>query len=340
MNPLVPLLSSLAAVGLPLAGTPGPPVPLRPVSTYSIVARDAATGELGVAVQSHWFSVGSIVPWAEAGVGAVATQSFVEPSYGPLGLEAMRKGVPAGLALERLVAGDSQPEVRQVAFVDAQGRVGVHTGSRCIPHAGHRTGRGYSVQANLMLTDEVPDAMARAFESARGPLAERLLAALEAAQAAGGDIRGKQSAALLVVRGTRTDRPWTDRLVDLRVEDSDRPLEELRRLLALHRAYERMNRGDEAMAAGKFEEAMREYAAAEAMFPQNDEFVFWHAVTLAGSGRIEEALPLFGRAFRMNPAWLLLVPRLPHVGQLPQTPGLVERILAAGPKPAPPEPAR
>lgn len=340
MSPVVSFLSSLVAAGLPFAGEAGGRAPLRPVSTYSIVARDAVTGELGVAVQSHWFSVGAIVPWAEAGVGAVATQSFVEPSYGFLGLEQMRKGVPAGAALERLVAKDARPEVRQVAFVDAQGRIGVHTGSKCIPHAGHRTGEGYSVQANLMLTNEVPDAMASAFEATGGPLAERMLAALEAAQAAGGDIRGKQSAALLVVRGTATDRPWTDRLVDLRVEDSDRPLEELRRLLALHRAYEHMNRGDEAMAAGKVEEAMREYDAAEAMFPQNDEFVFWHAVTLAAAGRIEQALPLFGRAFRMNPAWLLLVPRLPQVGQLPQTPGLVEKILAAGPRPPSPELAR
>jgi uncharacterized Ntn-hydrolase superfamily protein len=311
----------------------------RPVSTYSIVARDPDTGELGVAVQSHWFSVGSVVPWAEAGVGAVATQSFVEPSYGPLGLEAMRRGTSAPAALAQLLAKDDQRELRQVAMVDSLGRVGVHTGGKCIPFAGHRTGPGYSVQANLMLTDEVPDAMARAYESARGALAERLLAALEAAQAVGGDIRGKQSAALLVVRATPTKKPWTDRLVDLRVEDSDRPLEELRRLLALHRAYERMNRGDEMVAAGKIEEAMAHYQAAEEMFPGNDEFVFWHAVTVASAGRIEEALPLFGRAFRMNPAWMLLVPRLPAVGQLPETPGLVEKILGAGPKPFPPNPS-
>ncbi len=314
--------------------------PRRPLSTYSIVARDSETGELGVAVQSHWFSVGAVVPWAEPGVGAVATQSFVEPSYGPLGLEAMRKGDPADLALKALLAKDPHPEVRQVAFVDARGRVGVHTGEKCIPHAGHRTGRGYAVQANLMLTGEVPDAMAMAFEVARGPLAERLLIALDAAQAVGGDIRGKQSAALLVVRAKPTDKPWTDRLVDLRVEDSQHPLEDLRRLLVLHRAYERMNRGDEAMAGGKVDEALREYGAAEAMFPQNDEFVFWHAVTLVGNGRTEEALPLFARAFRMNPAWMLLVPRLPGVGQLPDSPGLVEKILSSGPQAEPAKPPR
>ena len=217
--------------------------PSRPVSTYSIVARDATTGELGVAVQSHWFSVGAVVPWAASGVGAVATQSFVEVSYGPQGLAAMRRGLAAGAALRELVEQDDHAAVRQVAFVDAQGRTAAHTGESCIPGAGHLSGDGYSVQANLMLTDAVPQAMAAAYENSTGPLAERLMAALDAAQNAGGDIRGRQSAALLVVRGTPSDKPWTDRLVDLRVEDHHRPLEELRRLLQLHRAYELMNEG-------------------------------------------------------------------------------------------------
>ena len=303
----------------------------RPVATYSIVARDPSTGELGVAVQSHWFSVGSVVSWAEPGVGVVATQSFVEVSYGPLGLEAMRRGTAPNEALARLVADDPHPEVRQVALIDAGGRVAAHTGEGCIPGAGHRIGEGYSVQANLMLTDDVPEAMARAFEGSSGPLAERLLIALEAAQRAGGDIRGKQSAVLLVVAGERPEDSWEGRLVDLRVEDNDHPLVELRRLLRLHRAYERMNRGDEAVAAGNLAQALREYATAEAMFPENDEFVFWHAVTLVGNGRTDEALPVFARAFRMNPSWMLLVPRLARVDQLPDTPGLVDKILAAGP---------
>ncbi|HEX5043940.1 MAG TPA: DUF1028 domain-containing protein [Candidatus Polarisedimenticolaceae bacterium] len=308
-------------------------LPARPVATYSIVARDAATGELGVAVQSHWFSVGAVVPWAEAGVGAVATQSFVEPSYGPLGLARLKKGEAPAQALAGLLAADPHPEVRQVGMVDAQGRVAVHTGPGCIPAAGHRMGPGYTAQANLMLSREVPEAMGKAFEAARGPLAERLLAALEAAETVGGDIRGKQSAALLVVRGKPSERPWTDRVVDLRIEDAPRPLVEMRRLLTLHRAYERMNRGDEAVAAGKLEDALREYAAAESMVPDNDEFVFWHAVTLAGVEKLEESLPVFARAFRMNPSWMLLVPRLAQVKQLPATPGLVERILAVGPQP-------
>ena len=303
----------------------------RPVSTYSIVARDSSTGELGVAVQSHWFSVGSVVPWAEAGAGAVATQSFVETSYGPLGLAAMRQGEEPQAALKRLLEADPHPELRQVAFVDATGRVAAHTGGSCIPGAGHVTGDGYSVQANLMLTDDVPQAMARAFEAAEGPLAERMLAALEAAQAAGGDIRGKQSAAILVVRAKATERPWTDRLIDLRVEDHDHPLAELGRVLRLHRAYELMNRGDEAMASGEMKRAMELYASAETMFPDNDEFVFWHAVTLVNNDQTADALPVFDRAFRMNPSWMLLVPRLAKVGQLPDDPELIERILAVGP---------
>jgi uncharacterized Ntn-hydrolase superfamily protein len=326
------LAVSLVGATTPAAGTdPTAEPPLRPVSTYSIVARDARTGALGVAVQSHWFSVGTIVPWAESVVGAVATQSFVEVSYGPLGLAAMREGKSATDTLRDLLELDPHPEVRQVAVVDAAGRVAAHTGAGCIPAAGHRLGDGYSVQANLMLDDGVPEAMAVAFEAASGPLAERMLAALEAAQRRGGDIRGKQSAALLVVRGDPTGKPWQDRLVDLRVEDHEHPLRELRRVLRLHRAYEHMNRGDEAVAEGDMESALAEYAEAEALFPDHDEFVFWHAVTLVANQRVGEALPLFGRAFRMNPAWMLVVPRLVEVDQLPSTPGLVERILAAGP---------
>jgi uncharacterized Ntn-hydrolase superfamily protein len=305
-----------------------------PVATFSIVARDPQTGELGVAVQSHWFSVGSVVPWAEAGVGAVATQSFVEPSYGPNGLALMKEGVDPKEALSRLLAKDEQRGVRQVAFVDAKGRAAAHTGEGCIPGAGHHVGNGYTTEANLMLTNEVPDAMAKAYEAATGPFAERLLAALDAAQAVGGDIRGKQSAAILIVRDKASAKPWTDRLIDLRVEDNPLPLVELRRLLVLHRAYDKMNRGDDAVSLNKMDEALKEYSGAQAMVPENDEFVFWTAVTLVGNGRTDEAMPLFSRAFRMNPAWMLLIPRLPAVGQLPKTPGLVEKILAQGPKAA------
>jgi len=314
------------------AGTPSVVATSIPVATFSIVARDATTGELGVAVQSHWFSVGSVVPWAEAGVGAVATQSFVEPSYGPKGLALMKQGFAPKAALAQLLAADAQRDVRQIAFVDAKGRVAVHTGAKCIPGAGQHVGDGYTTEANLMLTNEVPDAMAKAFEAAKGPLAERMLAALNAAQGVGGDARGRQSAAILVVRGSASDKPWTDRIVDLRIEDHPEPLKEMSRLLTLHRAYELMNRGDEASAVGKMDDALAEYGGAAAMVPDNDEFVFWTAVTLVSNGRTDDALPLFAKAFRMNPSWMILLPRLPAVGQLPETPGLVSRILAVGPK--------
>jgi uncharacterized Ntn-hydrolase superfamily protein len=336
MRGAVTSLVLLASAGLSArAAMPGAPKSSMPVATFSIVARDRATGELGVAVQSHWFSVGSIVPWAESGVGAVATQSFVEPSYGPKGLALMKRGVAPKEALAQLLAADAQSDVRQVAFVDAEGRVAVHTGAKCIPGAGHHAGDGYTTEANLMLTNEVPDAMAAAFEAATGPLAERMLAALNAAQRVGGDIRGRQSAAILVVRAKPSDKPWTDRLVDLRIEDHPQPLAEMRRILTLHRAYEMMNRGDDAASTGKFDVALKEYGGAADLVPDNDEFVFWTAVALVTNSRTDDALPLFSKAFRMNPSWMLLVPRLPAVGQLPATPGLVERILAVGPKAGP-----
>ncbi len=310
------------------------PVPAqRPVHTYSIVARDPETGQLGVAVQSHWFSVGPIVPWAEAGVGAIATQSFADPAYGPLALELLRAGRTAEQALAGLLAADPHPEVRQVAIIDAAGNVAAHTGSLNIEAAGHRTGPNYSVQANLMLKPTVPDAMARAFENAKGDLADRLLAALEAAQAEGGDIRGAQSAAIVVVSGTPTGRPWEDRIFDLRVEDHPEPVKELRRLVHLARAYRHMNAGDAAVAEGDVERALQEYATAESMVPDeatNGEMVFWHAVMLANLGRVDEALPLFRRAFAQDPNWIELVRRLPKAGQLPDDPALIERIVSAG----------
>ena len=302
----------------------------RPVATYSIVARDATTGELGVAVQSHWFSVGSVVSWAEAGVGAIATQSFIDPSYGPLALDLLRAGRSAPEALSGLLTADSGRDVRQVAIVDASGRVAAHTGARCIAAAGHATGDGFSVQANLMDNDAVWPAMHAAFTKAQGDLADRLLAALDAAQAAGGDIRGKQSAALLVVRGTATDRPWVDRRIDLRIEDHPEPLVELRRLLRLARAYERSNRGDEMATLQRWDEAGREYAAAAALAPEIAELPFWHAAALATAGRLDEARPLFAAVFAREPRWRELVPRLPAAGLLPDDAELIAKIVAIG----------
>ena len=306
------------------------PAYTRPVHTYSIVARDRVTGELGVAVQSHWFSVGPIVPWAEAGVGAVATQSFVDPAYGPLGLALMRAGKSAPEALKSLIAGDEGRDVRQVAMIDAQGRVEAWTGKNDIQAAGHRVGVDYSVQANLMLSDKVWPAMASAFESAKGDLATRMLAALDGAQAVGGDIRGSQSAALVVVSGKPTGQAWKDRVFDLRVDDHAKPLEELRRLVTLQRAYNHMNAGDLAVEKKDNAGALREYSAAEALVPGNAEMVFWHAVALVNMGRLDESLPLFKRVFAMDKNWATLTPRLPASGLLPNDPKIIERILSAG----------
>jgi uncharacterized Ntn-hydrolase superfamily protein len=318
----------LSMVTILAATAPAATRPLRPVHTYSIVARDAKTGELGVAVQSHWFSVGSMVPWAEAGVGAVATQSFVDPSYGPLGLALMRAGRTAPEALAALLAGDAQREVRQVGMVDARGNAATFTGRLDIPAAGGLEGEGYVVQANLMDKATVWPAMARAYESTKGDLAERLLAALDAAQAEGGDIRGKQSAAIVVVKATPTGRPWADRLFDLRVEDSPDPLGELRRLVGVQRAYTRMTNGDDCVALKDWPCAEREYGAAQAMQPDNAEMAFWHAVALATGGRLEAATPLFRKAFVADPRWRELVRRLPQVEQLPNDPKLLDVILA------------
>jgi uncharacterized Ntn-hydrolase superfamily protein len=305
-------------------------LPLRPVHTYSIVARDAATGELGVAVQSHWFSVGALVPWAEAGVGAVATQSFVDPAYGKLGLDLMRAGRSAPDALRSLVAGDEGRDVRQVAMIDAQGRVSAHTGAKCIEAAGQHVGRDFSVQANMMLNERVWPEMARAFESTRGDLAERMLAALEAAQAAGGDIRGRQSAALVVVAGKPTGRAWADRVFDLRVDDAAEPLKELRRLLTLQRAYNHMNAGDLAVEHKDNEAALREYSAAGRLVPDNLEMAYWHAVALVGMNRTDEALPIFARVFARDANWRELTRRIVKVGLLPNDEKLLARILSAG----------
>ncbi len=302
----------------------------RRQGTYSIVARDPSNGDIGVAVQSHWFSVGQIVPWAEAGVGAVATQSFVDPSYGKLGLDLMRAGRSAPDALKALLAGDEGRDVRQVAMIDAAGRVSAHTGAKCIEAAGHHVGKDYSVQANLMLSDKVWPAMAQAFERTGGDLAARMLAALEAAEAAGGDIRGKQSAALVVVSGKPTGRAWADRVFDLRVDDHPAPLAELGRLVRLQRAYNHMNAGDLAVERKDNEAALREYGAAEKLVPDNLEMTYWHAVALVNMRRTDEALPLFRRVFAADPNWRTLTPRLAKSGLIPDDPKLIERIVAVG----------
>jgi uncharacterized Ntn-hydrolase superfamily protein len=298
---------------------------VRPVNTYSIVARDPATGQLGVAVQSHWFSVGELVPWAEAGVGAVATQSFVDVRYGRAGLELMASGVPAAATLAQLLKADPAPGVRQVGMIDAQGRIAQHTGKQCIRYAGHLAGENFAVQANLMEAEGVPEAMAAAYRDAHGTLAQRMLAALEAAQALGGDLRGKQSAALLVVAGERGKHPGDGRLVDLHIEDHSTPLKELHRLLTLHTAYQHMNHGDHALESRDVDGALVYYGQAQALVPGNMEMKFWHAVALVNAGRVPESLPLFTHVFHADNDWREL-----EAGLLQADPATTQRITGLG----------
>lgn len=296
------------------------------ILTFSIVARDEQTGQLGVAVQTHWFAVGAMCPWIEAGVGAVATQSLVEVSYGPKSLDRLRQGIHPREALDELLEADENSDVRQVAIVENQGRVAVHTGDRCIREAGHVRGDTFSVQANMMKNATVWPAMDKAFRKAEGDLGERMLEALFAAQAEGGDIRGKQSAALLVAEGRRTDEPWKHQLVNIRVDDHPEPLKELKRLLYIQKAYDLMNEGDELLAKGLNEEAGLKYTRAAELAPDLLELPFWQAVTLADLGKLEEALLIFQEIFRRNRDWAKLVLRLPAAGLMNDDPETLAKI--------------
>lgn len=296
--------------------------------TYSIVARDTLTGEMGVAVQSHWYSVGTIVTWGEAGVGVVATQSFVNPSFGPRGLALLKQGLTSKQVLNLLIESDDGRDVRQVAILDSKGNVASYTGKYCIDGAGNIIGNNYSTQANMMLNDKVWGAMANAFENSNGPLEERLMLSLEAGENAGGDIRGKQSAAILVVKAESTNQPWLDRRVDIRVDDHPEPLKELKRILKVHTAYDHMNKGDLAIEHNDMELAMKEYSAAEKMFPENEEMKFWHAVTLANIGNVEDSLPLFREVFSKNNNWVILTPRLIKSKLLTVDTESLEKIMA------------
>lgn len=302
--------------------------------TYSIVARDPETGQFGVAVQSHAFSVGPIVPWARAGVGAVATQSIVDPGYGPKGLELLARGLSAEQALAQLVAVDGEAAVRQVAMVDAHGGVAVHTGERCIPAAGHAHGDGFGCQANMMLHDTVWDAMAAAYRAADGDLAARLMAALHAAESEGGDIRGRESSALLVVAAVDSGRPWmyADVLVDLRVEDHPEPLSELERLLNLQRAFSHAEEADRRQEAGDISGFWEELSAAEQHAPGSVELQFWKGVALAEQGRESEARATLVEVYRRDPNWAELLRRLPVTDPALDDPQLIRR-LAAPPTP-------
>ena len=293
------------------------------------MARDSTTGEMGVGVQSHYFSVGSVVDWGASGVGVVATQSFVNKSFGLRGLELLRQGNSPKDALERLLSDDEGKNVRQLAILDSQGRVATHTGLKCIKYAGHITGINYSVQANMMLTDKVWAAMSKAFESAdQLPLPERIIKAMEAAETEGGDIRGKQSAAILIVKGEMEKDPWEDPLIDLRVEDHLEPIPELGRLLKLWRAYENMDKGDVAMEKGDVEKALEAYNFAREMFPNNLEMKFWTAIGLANNNRLDDALEFFKVIFRADNNWRILTERLPEVDLLNLKKNDLEKILS------------
>lgn len=331
------------------------PMGLQPLAhTYSIVAYDADTNQMGVAVQSHYFGVGPVVPWAEPGVGVVATQSQVEVSYGPLGLELMRAGKTAQQALTGLLAADAAPEVRQVAMIDANGGVAVHTGAKCIPEAGDVKGLYYSCQANLMARNTVPDAMARAFTETKGDLAHRMMAALFAAEGEGGDIRGKQSAALVVVTIKPTGNRWQDYVCNIRVDDSPAPLPELARLLDVSNSYAALNSAAMLAMQGDLTGAEAEYARMRTLQPGNAELVFWYADTLLYMSQtaealiaqkampsgmeppkltdaqraafLEAALARFRECFAIDPVWRTIIPRLVPLESFPPDEGLIEMV--------------
>ncbi len=298
-------------------------------ATYSIVARDPQTGQVGAAVQSHWFQVSNVI-WVEPGVGAVATQSLADYTYGPAGLELLRLGRSASRSLEGLLAADTAPWFRQVAILDADGDIVAHTGERCIAEAGHRVGEDYSVQANLMAKDTVPAAMARAFENGEGDLAERLMLALEAAQAEGGDIRGKQSAAILVAGPDDTGRSWVDFPFDLRVDDHPEAVKEMRRILGVARAYDAMNEGDLAIEKNDFAAAEAAYGRAVRLAPGNPEVLFWYGISLANAGEIERAVETIAKVYELDSTWRELPERLVGPGLLADDAELLAKLREAG----------
>jgi uncharacterized Ntn-hydrolase superfamily protein len=295
--------------------------------TYSIVARDTVTGEMGVAVQSHWFSVGSIVTWGKAGVGVVATQSFVNPSFGPRGLALLENGLTPELAVKSLIDLDEARDVRQLAILDVKGNVFAYTGENCIKAAGHIVGNNFSVQANLMDKETVWPAMAKTFENTSGTLAERMLAAMEAAQNEGGDIRGKQSAAILVVKAKSTGNSWEDKIVDLRIADHENPIAEMKRLLSIHYAYDYMNKGDVAVEKNDFKLAKKLYQKAQQLNPENLEMKYWYAITMANNGEIIEAKTILKSIFKQNKKWKELTPRLVKPGLLTVSDDVLQELL-------------
>lgn len=288
-------------------------IPSIAFSTYSIVAWDGE--EMGVAVQSHWFSVGSVVSWAEAGVGAIATQSFANISYGYAGLELLKAGFKAEEVLKALLSIDEEREVRQVAVVDKEGNVAVFTGKNCIKFAGDVKGNNFSVQANLMKNEGVPEAMAESFKNSKGDLAERMIASLKAAEEAGGDLRGKQSAAIKIVKVKPKGPPFKNVVLDLRVEDSEEPLKELERLYKIHKAYSLMDKGDEALSKKDIKNALKFYREASKYY-ENNEIVFWKGISFYISGEKEEGKKILKPLIEKKNEWKELLIRLVPQGMI------------------------
>lgn len=327
MKRLIPIVAMLMPAVASAVTIQGEPL----AHTFSIVAYDEQAGQIGVAVQSHAFSVGSIVSWAEPGVGAVATQSVANVSFGPRGLDLLKKGDSPQEALQELLKTDDGQALRQLAIIDANGRVATHTGDKCIADAGHIIGKNYSVQANMMLNKEVVPAMSRAFERSTGPLAERMMIALEAAQKAGGDIRGQQSAAILIVRAKSTGKSWEDRLINLRVDDDPNAVLKLARVLQVFRAYEHADKGDAATEKGDDKTAQQEYATAEQMSPNNIEIRFWHAVAMVNNGKLDPALPLFKSVFAAERNYIELTRRIVPNGLLKADEPTLKKIIDTQP---------
>jgi uncharacterized Ntn-hydrolase superfamily protein len=295
--------------------------------TYSIVARDPLTGRFGVAVQSHYLGVGPVVPWLEAGVGAIATQASVNISFGPIGLELLRAGRSAAEVVAACVASDEHAETRQLGVVDAQGTVAAHTGAECIPACGHLVGDAFSVQGNLLERDSCWPAMAAAYQAALAeevPFVERLLRALEAAEREGGDVRGRQSAAIMVASGDLQAAAWRGRLMDLRVEDHPDPVPELRRIVTLQLAYEMTDDEGDTAKAGK--SAEERYASARQLAPDAYELVFWRGIELARRGDLEAARRELGIAFEADQRWRTTLEHLAGAGREGMTPDLAAHL--------------
>lgn len=296
--------------------------------TFSIVARDEKTGEIAVGVQSHWFGVGTVVSWAEAGVGAVATQSFVNVSFGTRGLQLLKAGLTPQQAVDSLLSDDNGREVRQLAIIDTNGNTATYTGKNCIQFADHKNGQHFSVQANMMLNDKVIPAMEKAWNINAGKeLPERVVEVLKAAQLAGGDIRGKQSASLLVVKPRSSGKIWEDRYIDLRVDDHPNPIVELSRLLKVFRAYEYMNTGDVLMENNDMAGAMQAYNNSMKLFPSILEMQYWTAITLANNKEVKKALSMLQKIYAKDANWRELTKRLKPAGLLNVTDAVFKELI-------------